>query len=288
MLLNAAGETQLVMLGTGTPRPDPDRSGPAAAVLVRGASYLVDCGPGIVRRASAARAKGLEELAPSQLKTVFVTHLHSDHTVGLVDLILTPWVVGRKEPLSAFGPVGLKHMVGSLLEAYREDIQLRIHGLENGNDTGWKVKVTEVQPGVIFKDDNVTVTAISVRHGSWKEALGYSFKTDDRTIVFSGDTAPCPELEAAAKGADILVHEVYEDTQATPEPRPGGDKWPAYMKSFHTSASELGAIAARTKPKLLLLTHVLIRKGNEAKLIQEIRAAGFEGDVKIADDLGVY
>ena len=257
-------------------------------MVINGSSYLVDCGPGIVRRASSARANGLEALAPANLKTVFVTHLHSDHTVGLVDLMLTPWVVGRKDPLSVFGPGGIKKMVGHLLEAYREDIDLRVHGLEQGNNTGWRVNVKAVIPGIVYQDENVTVTAIPVKHGTWREAFGYQFKSKDRNIVFSGDTAPCPELESAAKDADILVHEVYEDSQANPEPRPGGEKWPLYMKSFHTSATELGAIAARAKPKLLLLNHVLIKKGNEQKMLDEIRAGGFSGEVRIAEDLDIY
>src|SRR5436190_2004396 len=104
----AAAGTQVVLLGTGTPRPDPERAGPATAIVVGDASYLVDAGPGIVRRAEAARAKGFAALAPEKLLTAFMTHLHSDHTVGYPDLIFTTWVQGRHAPLKVYGPAGLE------------------------------------------------------------------------------------------------------------------------------------------------------------------------------------
>jgi ribonuclease BN (tRNA processing enzyme) len=98
--------TQVVMLGTGTPLPDPQRSGPSTAIVVNGMPYIVDAGAGVVRRAAAARDKGMKALEPTNLKIAFLTHLHADHTLGLADLILTPWIMGRKEPLELYGPVG--------------------------------------------------------------------------------------------------------------------------------------------------------------------------------------
>jgi ribonuclease BN (tRNA processing enzyme) len=118
--------TQIVLLGTGTPAADPDRSGPATAIVVNGTPYLVDVGPGLVRRAAAAvRDRGVQALQPTNLRVVFVTHLHSDHTVGFPDLIFTPWTLGRRVPLEAYGPKGIKAMTDSLLEAYRLDIETR-------------------------------------------------------------------------------------------------------------------------------------------------------------------
>jgi len=280
--------TQLVLLGTGTPRPDPNRSGPSAAIVVNGAAYLVDCGPGVVRRAAAAELKGVHELLAKNLKTVFITHLHSDHTLGYPDLILSPWVVGRKDPLEAYGPAGLADMTTHILAAYREDIDVRTHGLEHGNPTGFNVHVHEIKPGLVFEDANVKVTAFLVKHGTWKQAYGYRFETADRRIVMSGDTAPCAALEAAAQGADILVHEVYETGEASPENRAGGQDWPEYLREYHTSAEELGAIATRCKPKLLILNHILKRRATDAQLLQEIRGAGFKGRVVVGKDLTVY
>ena len=122
-------QTKVVLLGTGTPRPYPDRSGPATAVVVGERAYLVDFGPGVVRRAAAAAEKGRPELDSTNLKIAFLTHLHSDHTTGYPDLILTPWVMGRTE-LDVYGPEGLEEMTKHVLEAWRQDIEIRTKGLE--------------------------------------------------------------------------------------------------------------------------------------------------------------
>lgn len=270
--------TRVILLGTGYPNPDPQRSGPATAIVVKGEVYLVDCGPGIVRRAAAA---GLAMLA---LKRVFVTHLHSDHTLGLPDLIFSPWTMGRTAELEAYGPPGLAAMVQNIQAAYAEDIRIRIEGLEPANTTGYKVNAHDVRPGVIYKDANVTVKAFAVPHGSWKYAYGYRFETPDRVIVISGDTTKSEEMAEQARGADILIHEVYSDAAWAKRP----PEWQKYHAAFHTSATDLGRIAAEAKPKLLLLYHVLLWGEPEEQLLREIRAGGFTGRTVIGKDLDVY
>ena len=148
-----AVKTQLILLGTGTPNADPDRSGPSLAIVVGDTSYIVDFGPGVVRRAASLsknRGDSFEALNPENLKIAFLTHLHSDHTAGYADLILTPWVLGRSEPLKVFGPKGLKRMTEKIVDAYNEDISYRIQGLEPANENGWKVKVNEIDEGLIY------------------------------------------------------------------------------------------------------------------------------------------
>src|SRR5262249_11368102 len=150
--------TQLVVLGTGTPRPDPDRSGPAVAVVVNGSAYLVDFGPGVVRRATlAAREKHIDALRAPNLKIAFATHLHSDHTAGLSDLFLTPAVGGRGAPLELYGPPGVADMAEHIQKAYAADITVRTQGLEHGDPGAYKINAHEVDPGVVYKDRNVTV-----------------------------------------------------------------------------------------------------------------------------------
>jgi ribonuclease BN (tRNA processing enzyme) len=180
---------QIVLLGTGTPNAEPERSGSALAVIVHDVPYLVDCGPGIVRRANAAFQRGLQALALPALTTAFVTHLHSDHTAGYPDLILTPWVLGRDQPLQVFGPVGIKAMTHHILSPYQADIQERLEGLEPANTNGCQVDVHEIEPGRVYDDENVCVDAFSSNHGSWP-VLGFRFTTPDGIIVVSGDTAP--------------------------------------------------------------------------------------------------
>ena len=129
----SAPRAQVVLLGTGTPGPDPDRSGPATAIAIDDRAYLVDFGPGVVRRAAAAAAKGVQAVRPVNLRVAFVTHLHSDHTVGYPDLIFTPWVIGRRDALQVYGPHGLKAMTNHLIRAWDEDIAIRTKGQERNS-----------------------------------------------------------------------------------------------------------------------------------------------------------
>ncbi|MDA8815176.1 MBL fold metallo-hydrolase [Luminiphilus sp.] len=279
--------TQLVMLGTGTPNPFPDRAGPSLAIVVNGEPYLVDFGPGVVRQASSLSPEyggEIEGLAVENLKHAFLTHLHSDHTVGLPDLILTAWTVGRDSPLKLFGPEGTEHMADKVLEAYEEDIRYRLYSEQPANNQGWRVETQEVtESGLIFKDENVTVEAFRVPHGSWPDAWGYRFTTPDRVIVVSGDTAPSRELAKYARGADILVHEVYsQEGFAKKEPQ-----WQKYHAKNHTSTSELGRLASEVKPKLLVLYHQLLWGSTHDTLLEEVKAE-FSGEVVSARDLDVF
>ena len=276
--------TQVVMLGTGTPNADPDRSGPAVAVIVNGQSYLVDCGPGIVRRAAAASRQGVPGLEMPKLRTLFLTHLHSDHTLGLPDLIFTPWVLGRTDHLTVYGPRGTSDMTKDILAAWKKDIAIRTEGLEHGNRTGYLVDVHEIEPGVVYKDENVTVTAIAVKHGSWDESLGYRFQTPDRVIVISGDTSLTDSLVKACNGCDLMLHEAYASGAHSEMDSP---QWQAYFKAFHTSTDELAAIATQAKPKLLVLYHQMFHGVTEGEMLQQIRNH-YAGAVVSAHDLDVY
>jgi ribonuclease BN (tRNA processing enzyme) len=281
----AAGETRVVLLGTGTPNADPERSGPASAVVVDGASYLVDFGPGVVRRASAAAARlKMDALLPKNLRTAFVTHLHSDHTAGYADLILTPAVLERDAPLEVYGPPGLNAMTRHILAAYREDMHIRFHGGEPAKPRGYVVHPHEVRPGVVYRDDAVEVEAFRVPHGAWRDAYGYRFQTrDHRTIVISGDTGPSDAIVAKCNACDVLVHEVYSEAGLRSRP----PEWQKYHAKYHTSTRELGDIAKRARPGLLVLTHQLIWTSTPAAMLAEI-GERYQGRVVFGADLDVY
>ncbi len=278
----SADSTVVVLLGTGTPFPDPTRQGPATAVVVGERVFLFDAGPGVERQMNAAR---LPITGPTAL---FITHLHSDHTLGYPDLILSSWVLRRAWPLQAYGPPGLKAMTDHLLEAYAEDIDVRTRGLEREAPEGYRVDVHEIGPGVVYDSGGVKVTAIPVPHGSWRYAFGYRIDTPHRSVVISGDTRPSEALMEAARGVDVLVHEVYPHARIVPEDRPGGELWPEYMKQSHTSDLELGALAAGAQPALLLLTHVVSRGGTPEEILAGIRQGGYTGKVVVGKDLGRY
>jgi ribonuclease Z len=285
----SSSHTQVVILGAGTPIPYPDRSGPAVAVVVNGSAYLVDFGPGVVRRASAAyRDKHIDALRVSNLKIAFATHLHSDHTAGLSDLFLTPAVEGRGAPLELYGPPGIAPMARHIQAAYKKDIALRVHGLEQGDPRAYTINAHEIKPGVVYKDANVTVTAFSVPHGSWDFAYGYRFDTAGRSIVISGDTGPSQAAAQACHGCDLLLHEVYS-TVWLAERTPA---WQKYHSTFHTSTAELAGIAAAAKPGLLVLYHQLFRASDldhvDDLLIGELKQAGYSGKVASAHDLDVF
>jgi len=274
------------MLGTGMPRPDPKCLGPATAVVHDGRVFLFDAGAGVMRRMAAA---GLSIRGP---EAAFITHLHSDHTLGLPDLILTTWVMGRRAPLQAYGPVGLKKMARHILAAWDEDIHVRIEGLERQTTRGFKVAVHEFDVadggGVVYAKDGVRITAIPVIHGCWKQAFGFRIDTPDRSIVISGDTVPTKTVLEASRGVDVLVHEVYPASQVAPETRDGGDAWPSYMRTFHTSDLELGALAAQAQPNLLVLHHVVRQDEDDEALAATVRSAGFAGEIVVAKDLDRY
>lgn len=274
--------TVVVLLGTGMPRPDPNASGPATAVLVGPRVFLFDAGPGVMRRMAAAR------LPINGVEALFITHLHSDHTLGLPDLIFTSWVMGRRRALEAYGPHGLKQMTEHILAAWQQDEDVRVNGLEHEPAAGYSVNVHEIQPGVVYDSGGVRITAFPVLHGNWKEAYGYRIDTPTRSVVISGDTRPSDALVAAARNVDVLVHEVYSAARLAPEHRPGGDDWPRYMRQFHTSDQELGKIAAEDKPKLLVLTHIIRMGATDEDLLRGIRAGGFTGRVVVGHDLGRY
>lgn len=271
-----AQDTRVILLGTGNPNPDPERMGPAVAVVSNRHVYIVDCGAGVVRRAAQAGLK------MEQLTRAFITHLHSDHTVGLPDLIFTPAVTGRTEHFEVYGPPGLRAMTTHVMKAWKKDIDIRLHGGEPSIARAYIVKAHDVRPGEIYRDDSVRVVAFDVQHGAWKHAYGYRFEAPDKVIVISGDTTYSEQLVDAARGCDILVHEVYSQKGwegRTPD-------WKRYHAVFHTSGPDLGRLAAKVQPKKLVLYHVLAMGESEDEVLREVQQQ-FSGEVIYGADLQV-
>jgi ribonuclease BN (tRNA processing enzyme) len=274
-----ADSTVIVLLGTGGPPPVPEASGPATAIVVGSRVFLFDAGAGVMRRMSAAK---LPIPGPTAL---FITHLHSDHTLGLPDVIFTTWVVGRQKPLEAYGPHGLRSMTDHIIAAWKEDIDVRTNGLEHETPNGFAVHVHEISPGVVYDSADVKITAIPVPHGSWKEAYGYRIDTPDRSIVISGDTRYSTAIEQAARGVDVLIHEVHSTGFLPPQRAAAAAEWSAYLREFHTSDVELGKLAAAAKPKLLVTSHFAGRGAVSDSVLAAIRRQGYQGRIVIGKDL---
>jgi ribonuclease BN (tRNA processing enzyme) len=295
--------TKVVLLGTGTPVPDPERSGPATAIVVGDSAYLVDFGPGVIRRAQAAVInRGIGALEPGNLKVAFVTHLHSDHTGGYSDLIFTGWTSGRSTPLEVYGPAGLTSMTEHILQAYHIDIETRTNpeGNQRAIADGWKVNAHEIKPGVIYKDANVTVTAFPTKHAM--ESYGYQFDTADRRIVISGDTGPTDETIKACSGCDVLIHDAQTLDLYAKMP----ERMHSFVTKYHTTTAQLAALATEAKPKLLVIYHTVgFRPGiappkflssmapssparSTEEILQEEIGARYSGPFVIGRDLDVY
>lgn len=282
MTLNS---TRIVLLGTGNPNPDPRHSGPSVAIIVGETPYIIDFGPGLIRQAAALTPRYGGDIPALEIKNIrraFLTHLHSDHTIGYPDLILTPWVMGRDQPLELYGPEGTLKLTQDILKAYQDDIQYRLNGLEPANDQGWRVNVHEIREGLIYTDDNIQVEAFLVKHGSWPNAFGYRFCTPDKVIVISGDTAPCENILKFSYGVDILLHEVYFHAAFTQKDQ----SWQSYHTNHHTSTLELARLARETKPGLLITYHTLFWGATGQEILNEICSI-YKGEVFIGEDLQV-
>jgi ribonuclease Z len=279
-------ETKLIILGSGTPNPDPERYGSGYAVVVNESAYIVDFGPGIVRRISAMSPTWGGDFPSMELQninTAFLTHIHSDHSGALADLILTPWIMGRDTPLKLYGPSGLEAMSKNITEAYIDDINYRLYGSQPANELGFKSNVTEiVDDGSIYKDKNVEVIAFKNNHGDFKNSFGFLFITDDKRILFSGDTAVSANLKKYGNDLDILVHEVFSSETFVNKTK----DWQIYHQAHHTSSIDLGIIADELQPKKLVMSHILFWGASEESILNDI-GVNFSGQAIIAKDLMV-
>lgn len=277
-------QTQVVVLGTGNPIPDAYRAGSSIAVIHKGEAYLFDVGAGSVQNAIVARYKyDIPSLYPSQICCVFLTHLHSDHTMDYAELAFTLWW-RRRQSLSAWGPAGLRDMTAGAYAMMAADTDIRVNGIQPvPNPDAYKVVVTEIEAGIVFEKGDLIVEAFDVPHGEVKPAFGYRITTDDKTIVISGDTAVSEELLEKSRGVDLLFHEVISDNGLSTNT----EIWQKYHKSYHTLASDLGKLASEAKPGLLVLYHGLFYGVPETVIVDEVSAV-YDGAVVLADDLDKF
>jgi ribonuclease Z len=265
----------VLLLGTGYPRPDPQRAGPSTVVIAGDAWFVVDAGRGTTMRIAAT------DLGYANLRGVLLTHLHSDHTAGLPDLFNTSWQFGRKTvPLQLYGPRGTKKLANAMLDFFAEDIHWRRDVLEKHPAAGATIRTHIVREGIVYDDGKVKITAFAVDHRPVVNAFGYRFESGGQTVVISGDTRPTENLVKYAKNADILVLEAYLPEHFlrvdTPEVA-------ARLMSYHTSAEEAGQIAARAGVKKLVLTHLI--PGNADETFRERAGKAFKGEVVVGRDL---
>lgn len=266
---------EILLLGTGYPRPDPNHAGASTAIIVGTKWFVVDAGRGTTMRIAAT------DLKYDGLRAVFLTHLHSDHTAGLPDLFNTSWQFGRKtRPLELYGPRGVKKLSRAMLQFFEEDIHFRRDLLEKHPAAGATIVTHVVKEGVVYDDGEVKVTAFEVDHRPVVPAFGYLFEAHGKKIAISGDTRPTANLIKFAKRADVLVQEAYLpehfDRVDTPEVA-------ARLKRYHTSAEEAGETAASADVKRMVLTHLI--PANAEETFRERAAKYFRGEILVGRDL---
>ena len=264
----------VTLLGTGNPRPTIKRFGPSILVQAGGQNLLFDCGRGATMR--------LYQLKIDHIDGLFLTHLHSDHTVGIPDLWLTGWVMGRKTPLRVWGPEGTQAMMTHLQEAYSFDIRMRRDVDEKRPAAGIEVQAKDIEQGVIYNNDGVKVTAFLVDHGPVKPAYGYRVDYSGHSVVLSGDTRYSENLIQFAHGTDLLIHEVIDSkayaelaTSFTPEEK-------ARVLAHHTTAEEAGKVFTKVAPKLAVYSHIV--PPDAPNLVTDTRKT-YSGRLEVGEDL---
>ncbi len=292
--------TKVLMLGTGTPLPYPHRSGTSIAVIVNETPYIFDAGDGAFH----AMGKEMPYFGQSRVKgftlnneaanKLFITHLHSDHTLGIPAFILGGWTLGGTTAKNIYGPPGTRELVEGILQAYRRDIDYRVYSPTQKNDTGWRANAHEIsKEGLAYEDDNVKVYAYKACHGLWPFPISYRVETPDRVIAISGDTiADCDGIRKASKGADILLIEGI--THASPAK--GRDAWPQnktipipqQKAMMHSTTKEIAALANEVKPKLLVTYHEQNYTNNPDQMEEEIRKFGWKGDYLSSRDGDIF
>ena len=281
-----ADDFRVTLLGTGSPQPVIDRFGPGVLAQAGGETLLFDCGRGVTQRLFQLGVK------LGDANKLFLTHLHSDHTVGIPDLWLTGWLEPpwgqRKGAFQVFGPAGTRNMMENLERAYDWDIRTRIADQKLAKENV-AVSVTEIKEGIVYDHDGVKVTAFEVDHGDLvKPAFGFRVDYGGRSAVISGDTRFNENLIKHATGTDLLIHQV-----AAVRPELLASPVFQVILAHHTKPEEAGVVFARTKPKLAVFYHFSLLgtpqvKPMTAQEVVELAQKSYTGPLLAGEDLMVF
>jgi ribonuclease BN (tRNA processing enzyme) len=294
----AIAQTKVITLGTqGGPIPAVDRAQPANALVVRDRVYLIDAGNGVGRQLVSA---GINH---RRVGRIFITHHHDDHNADLGTFMGLQWATGRREPTHVYGPAGTEAAMKGFLQFFAPNASLRMED-SKGMTPPDKMFIAHVIPGSgpLYQDDLITVTAQENCHyahapgeGRAAREKSYSlrFKTPDKVIVFSGDTGPCAPLVEFARDADLLVHEVIdlaliEKTLRESVPEPVVRGMMRHMVEEHTTAEQVGQLAAAARVKQVVLTHVIPGGKEPDSVYLEPLRKFFGGPAAVARDLMTF
>lgn len=267
---------KVTLLGTGYPRPVIERFGASILVEAGKEKLLFDCGRGATQRLYQLH------IPFSETTALFLTHLHSDHIVGIPDFYLTGWIFGRSTPLRVWGPAGTVEMMSHLEQAYQFDIHIRRDVDEKLPPQGIVVVAKDIEQGVVYQNGDLKVTAFTVDHAPVKPAFGYRIDYAGHSVVLSGDTRYSENLIHFAQGADVLIHEVIDPEAYRASDHLYSDVQKQRVIDHHTTTEQAGMIFSLVKPKLAVYSHVVPFDASE--LVAHTRKT-YSGPLEVGEDL---
>ncbi len=271
--LTSADFIKVTLLGTGSPRPSVERSGPAVLVEVSGKKLLFDAGRGVVQRLHQL------DVRLSEIQYIYLTHLHSDHISAVDDVWLTGWIYQRPQALNVYGPKGTTSFIDHLIEAYSFDVHLRNEYAGLDVHSGL-IQATDIKPGVIYSENEIKVTAFLVNHKPVDPAYGFRIDFGERSVVISGDTTFSQSLVDHAKDVDLLIHEIIAVKPKILERNPRLQK----IERYHTDPDQLAQVLNAVNPRVAVTTHIIFVGVTEQQVLDQIQSQ-YDGELHMGRDL---
>ena len=269
---------KLTLLGTGCPKVDHKRFGPSNLISSAKTQILVDCGSGVTQRLNQINA------CTSKISALFLTHLHSDHVIDLYQLIISSWHSYRIKPWKIYGPIGTKKFVNRIMDAWKDERNLRIRYEQRESTSAFNLKVFEFKEYGKIKINDLHIEYFQVDHKPVKFAYGFNFFNKNKKLTISGDTRPCENLMKYAQQSDVLLHEVFIEDEIKPTTKMRSKKTLHNVQAYHTTSSMVGKIGKISRCKKLVLTHFVPTRFNENRL-KNIVKKDFGKNPIIGEDL---
>ena len=256
---------ELTLLGTGCPKVDYKRFGPANLISTKMTKILVDCGSGITQRLDQIN------ISTADIDALFLTHLHSDHVVDLYQLIISSWHSYRTKPWKLYGPKGTKKFVSKIMNAWQDERMQRIKYEQRSSTKAFNIIVKEFSTSGTIKIKDLKIKYFEVDHKPVPFAYGFCFLKNNKKLTISGDTRPCENIMKYGQLSDVLLHEVFIEDEIKETNKMRTLKTLHNVKDYHTPSSIVGKIASLTRCKKLVLTHLVPTKFNEKKLKKTVK-----------------